>query len=426
MHEDTVVQIKYDIIAGELTQEEIGDKYGVSRSVVSNIATARSYKEVGPSMTPFKIKTNQRRSLSVEEQNVSLIGQLANVTVERNKLRRQLKSVAQDKASIDLILEQLAPNVGAIPSPGRLTLPKRPKGSVEETLVLVLSDTHLDEVVTPQEVEGLENFNFIVGARRCENLIESTLKFTQETLGNFRFKRLVIFGLGDYGSFAIHDHTKDSFFGDVHRNCLAIGQLFGCMIAELAPYFEVVDVYNITGNHGRMTEQYGYGKKDAAANYDDLTMRITELHCREITNVKFHFPEGMSAIVDVEGYNFHLSHGHTQKGGAAAWGRAKRMSQTLLPLHGGTIDYVVQGHYHTAGLVSVSGGATLIGNGALLACDQYSLQSLGEASQPSQYIFGVHKDRGVTWRLPVQVSSQDDVNGPQRYDLPCLRDWDHV
>ena len=422
MTEKEVISIKEALIEGVLTQKQIADEFGTSRSTVSNIATGRVYKNVGPGMVPQKIQGGQMRSKSIEEQNIALMGALENLRDERNLLRRQLKTAAKKSSDV---LSTVAAEVTPIKPPRRIKK-RSAKSTIDETLVMVLSDTHLDEVVTREEVEGLEEFNYIIGARRCEVLVEDTLRFTQETLKNFRFKKLVIFGLGDYGSFSIHDHTKESFFQDVFRNSIAIGQLFANMFSELSPHFDDIEVHNITGNHGRLTAQSGYGKRDAAANYDDLVMRITEMQCSQHDNIKFCYPEGVSAIVDVEGYNFHLSHGHTKGGGSAAWNRAKKLSQTLIPLHGGTIDYMVSGHYHTSGLVTVSGGATLIANGALLACDQFSLQALGEASQPSQFIFGVHKNRGVTWRLPIQVATQDESNGPQRYDLPCLRDWDHV
>jgi hypothetical protein len=70
--------------------------------------------------------------------------------------------------------------------------------------------------------------------------------------------------------------------------------------------------------------------------------------------------------------------------------------------------------------VRVSGGATLIGNGAFLACDSFSYQSLQESGEPCQLIFGVHKCRGVTWRLPIKLRTEAEKNGPQRYQLPML------
>jgi transcriptional regulator with XRE-family HTH domain len=417
MLQQDVQKIKQLLLENKLTQKQIGETFGVSRSLVSDIATNRSYREVEPILRPRKIPGGQVKHLNLETQNIALLGQLANARDERNLLKRQVKAASKRLAVVDGIVEQLAPVIQPIKPIKPVKLPRIEGKVIDETLVLLLSDSHCDQVITPEEVDGLEDFDFPVAARRAEVLVEELLKFAMVSLKNFRFKKLCILGLGDYTSGQIHGAHQRSYFGDQFTNDLAIAQLFSQMFVELAAHFETVEVLSVVGNHGRLTEKIEFHKESVAANHDTLIMKIAEVHCAAIKNIKFEFPAGLSTIKEIEGFNFFCHHGHGKKGSGETWARAKRKSQTIVPLHKGAVHYFVSGHFHTEGIVTVSGGACMIGNGAWPGCDQYSYQNIDEAGTPSQTIFGVHKRNGVTWRLPLQLRTEDEKAGPTRYQI---------
>jgi len=207
-----VKAIKELLLENKLTQKEIGAKFDISRSMVSEIATNRCYKEIEPLLQPRKIPGGQPKHLNLETQNVALFGQIENLRQERNLLKRQLKAASKRISVVDGIVEQLEPIIQPI-KPLKKFKPKvQGRDTIDETLVLMLSDTHCDQVVTPDEVDGLEDYDFRVSARRAEVLIEEMLKFTKESLNHFRFRKLVIMGLGDYTSGQIHDAHIRSYF----------------------------------------------------------------------------------------------------------------------------------------------------------------------------------------------------------------------
>ena len=412
-----VTKVKQLLVENKQTQKQIGETFGVSRSLVSDIATNRSYRDVEPILRPRKIPGGQVKNLNLETQNLALLGQLANTRDERNLLKRQLKAASKRLAVVDGIVEQLSPIIQPI-KPLKPFKPSKITGkAIDETLVLMLSDSHCDQVITPEEVDGLEDFDFPVAARRAEVLVEELLKFALVSLQNFRFKKLVILGLGDYTSGQIHNSHIRSYYGEQFTNDLAIAQLFSQMFVELAAHFEEVEVLSVVGNHGRLTEKIEFHKESVAANHDTLIMKIVEVHCANIKNISFEFPAGLSTIKEIMGWNFFCHHGHGKKGSGETWARAKRKSQTIVPLHKGAVHYFCSGHFHTEGQVTVSGGATMLGNGAWPGCDQYSYQNIDEAGTPSQTIFGVHERNGVTWRLPIQLRTEDEKAGPTRYQI---------
>lgn len=418
MNHDNVKQVKQLLLDNELTQQEIGSRFGVSRGTISNIARNKQYRDIEPRLQSMRIPGGQTKHLNLETQNLALFGQLENTRQERNLLKRQLKAATKRTAIVDDVIEQLTPIIKPLKAVKPVTLKSKAGVKViDETLVLMLSDNHCDQVVTPEEVDGLEDYDFPTSVRRHEVLVEELLEWTQNSLQNFSFRKLVIFGLGDYTSGEINGHVNRSYFGDQFTNDLAIAQLFSQVFRELSAYFEEVEIVSITGNHGRLTTKVEFTKEAVAANHDTLIMKIAEVHLQNCGNIKFEFPSGLSTVKDVEGWNFFLHHGHGKKGSSETWARAKRKSQTIVPLHRGAVHYFCSGHFHTEGQVQVSGGATMLGNGAFLACDQYSYQNIDEAGEPSQTIFGVHAKNGVTWRLPIKLRTKDEKKGPQRYEV---------
>lgn len=415
MDQADVKKIKELLLENKLTQKEIGEHFGKSRSLISDIATNRVYRDVEPILQPRRIPGGQQKHLNLETQNLALMGTIANLRDERNLRNRQLKAATKRMAVVDSIVEQLLPVIQPLKPLQRL--PMKKGKLIDETLVLLLSDNHCDQVVTPEEVDGLENYNFPIAARRHEKLVDSLLKWSQVSLSNFRFKKLVICGLGDYTSGEIHGAVHRAYFESAYESDLATAQLFAQMFTELSPHFEQIEVVNIVGNHGRLTDKIEFHKESVSANHDTLIMKIAEVHCKNVPNIKFEFPAGLSTIKEIEGWNFFLHHGHGKKGSNETWARAKRKSQTIVPLHKGAVHYFCSGHFHTPGDVSVSGGATMLGNGAFLACDQYSYQNIDEANEPSQLLFGVHAKNGVTWRLPLRVRASDESEGPKRYQI---------
>lgn len=406
LSEKIVNKIKDDLILGRLTQQEIADKYStdtksISRSLVSDIATGRAYADVGPSMEIPKGRHEGRLQRTPEQHNLYLLGENKRLREQWNRAARQVELSARHTYTIDYFINELSSVVSPLKRAPVKTYKPKKKDGICESAVLMLSDLHADSVVLPEEVDNLESYNFPTAVARGNKLVAEVAKWCNRSLNNFDFDELVIFGLGDYTNGTIH--ASENYFGDQFTADLAIGEFIGNMVTELSSHFPKVRFCNVTGNHGRMTQRIEFDKKNVRHNHDTLIAKIAEMYCRNLDNVHFWFPDSLSSIVKVKGYSFHLSHGHGKRAASAIWSRAEAASAKTRSLHGGGIDYFCSGHYHTPGDVQVSGGATLLANGAFLACDQYSYQSLQEAGEPSQTLVGVHANNGVTWRLPIKL-----------------------
>ena len=72
-----------------------------------------------------------------------------------------------------------------------------------------LSDGHHDQVVRPEEVGGLEDYNFPVSCCRAERYVDTVVEWTQDTLApKFYFPVLWVLAYGDYTSGEIHGRAS--------------------------------------------------------------------------------------------------------------------------------------------------------------------------------------------------------------------------
>jgi transcriptional regulator with XRE-family HTH domain len=413
LNKESVAQIKRELIEGKLTQEEIGAKYRVSRSVISDIKCNRVHKKVAPADA----------TATEDAQLFKLAAEVVHLREERNDAKRQLKNAAKTQGLFAAIVEEMDERVTPIPPQPRVSKSNY-SGKVKqktEHLVMHLSDGHHDQVVTRDDTGGLERYDFKVSMCRAEKLIDTTLDWTQNILAQsgFKFPSLTVLAYGDHTSGEIHGAAGRSYFRNCFKNCHAIGQLHALMYRDLAPHFDAVNIIYVPGNHGRRSTKKDY--HGAHDNWDYLIAATAKQYCREFDNVNFSIPNSFSANVDIGGVGFHISHGDDVRSqlGIPWYGLEKRKHR-LMALEGVRdgvpIQYYCCGHFHRPGTTTEINGELLI-NGAWPATDAFAYNALGGFTEPTQLIHGVNKKYGITWRLPVKIRSPYEDEGPQRYRL---------
>lgn len=320
----------------------------------------------------------------------------------------------------DILREELATHCKAFPPlPAQSPVTVQDKvPTIEEDLVMHISDEHADQVIMPHQVNGLEEYNLNVALRRAEVYVDSVIKFTQETLKNYKFKRLWVLKYGDHVNGEIHKGTESSTLRNSFANAIAVGQMHALMVRDLAPYFEKVTVVSIPGNHGRTDVHKDY--HNALRNLDYLVHEVAAMRCSELKNVEHIIPDSFSVNIEINGYNFNISHGDDISGNAGTpWYGIERRNNRLQAIHsaqGRQIHYKVMGHFHKSSMVQDHTGESIT-NGSWKATDEYLYNKVGGYAEPVQWIHGVHADHGVSWRLPVHLKTAGDAKGPTRYKL---------
>lgn len=426
LSENKVREIKADLVDG-LSQPEIAKKFKISRGAVSDIARGRRHRKVPwpeGSEPPVKMAGGQRKPVKqhdpTDDRIMELEAEVLHLREERDLARKTARVTSKQHGIFKAVVKEMDQRVTpykALPLERDL---KPRKDTIEEHVVMHLSDGHHDQIVTPGECAGLEEYNFQISCRRAETYVDTLLDWTQKTLSpRFNFKCLTVLAYGDHTSGEIHGHVSRSYFRNQFHNCFAIGQLHALMYRDLAPHFDQVNVIYLPGNHGRRSV-----KKDfhgAHDNWDYLVAEIARLHCKGMDNVQFAIPDAFSVNIDINGVGFNLSHGDDIKGhqGIPFYGMVRRQKGLIAlgAAQGGPrVRYYCMGHHHVSASLADIDGELLV-NGSWIGTDSYAYNSFAGYREPKQWIHGVNPKKGITWRMDVQLRTKDEAKGPKRYKV---------
>ena len=418
-------------IADGAKQTEIGRQFDISRSVVSDIATGRLHKNVewpGGAPPAPRRAGGQHKNIPdydpTDKKVLELEAEIVHLTEERNRERQKVKAGAKIAGLFKAItaeMEQRIKPFAALPA----AVDFRRKAEITEHVVLHLSDGHHDQVVRPEEVGGLEEYNFPISCCRAERYVDTVVEWCHDTLApRFAFPVLWVLAYGDYTSGEIHRACERSYYRNQFKNCLAIGQLHALMYRDLAAHFEQVNVLYLAGNHGRRTPKKDYlGAHD---NWDYLVGEVARLHSRDLGNVHFTIPDAWSANVNINGVGFNVSHGDDVRSNLGIpWYGMTRRQKGLIALGAAAgaqrCRYFVVGHHHAASTLSDVDGELLV-NGSWVGTDPFAYNALSGYREPAQWIHGVNVKHGITWRMNVKLRHENEKSGPKRYRIDGGRD----
>lgn len=408
---------------------EVAKQSGISRKKIQDIAKLiregadpqeiindNMHREAGIGTTAKKDDLTDKEIGAV---NI-LEGKLNIRNDEIRTLRRQLKVAQQSAVQFDAVIQQVSELIDPFdPPPAHWK--KLPKGRIKESAVLHLSDGHHDSVIEPHKVQGLERHDFNIAMSRGEYLVDTLINFTQNDLPTYQFDELWILAYGDHTQGEIHKSVKYTHFGNMFKNSLAIGAFHAQMFRDLSAWFPTIKVLYLSGNHGRRADVAKKDYQQAQDSWDYLIGSIAKSHCSNLSNVEFVIPDSFSAVVNIQGKNFCVFHGDDIKGWAGIpWYGIERKTRRLTALnaaHDHKVDYYCMGHFHALATQAALKGETFI-NGSWVGCDPFSFNALSGYNEPMQLLHGVHREHGVSWRLPIKLKQPSELTGSSRYICP--------
>jgi regulator of replication initiation timing len=335
------------------------------------------------------------------------------------QLKRKLKLSYRDNSILELLTDEMKDFITPIsPLPSIIDVSKNQEAENVEHLVMHISDQHADQVVIPSHVGGTENYNLTVALCRAEKYVETTLDFTRNMVSR-SFPVLWMLFYGDHVSGEIHGAEPKSFYRNMFRNSIAVGEMNALMIRDLAPFFRQINILCLPGNHGRRSIKKDY--EGARNNWDYLVFETMRMLTKEITNLQIMIPDCYSYNVDINGYGFSIFHGDDILSyNSLPWYGIERKTRRLTALNssiGKTVQYYVFGHFHKSTMMQDLNGETII-NGSWVATTPFLYERFSSYSEPYQWIHGVHPRHGITWRLPVNLRDQKKEKiGPDRYSI---------
>lgn len=329
------------------------------------------------------------------------------LTIELNKTRRQRDSAVHQQVAVERTNETLRRALDVVESveTTRLNPPtwltKAPSGKNNATVVAMLSDTHFDEVVDPDEMDGLNKYDRRIATMRLELWTQNVIHLTRNYLSGVQYDGIVVMLGGDLFSGDIHEELAQTNEDSMLGSLLYWSEQIGAAIELFGQEFKKVHVMAVPGNHGRMSRK-PRAKLRARTNFDWLLSKMLERHFTGRKNITFDVPDSADCLVNIYGWGHLLTHGDQASGGGGIGGiwppvmrlRARKLtrySDTGRPFH-----TLWMGHWHQ--YISTP---SLIVNGSMKGYDEYAMINNFGFEVPQQALAIVTPQHNVTFQCPV-------------------------
>jgi hypothetical protein len=269
------------------------------------------------------------------------------------------------------------------------------------TPIVMLSDTHFDEVVNPDEMEGLNAYNREIAVMRLERWSQNVVKLARNYLAGLQYDGIVVMLGGDIFSGDIHEELAETNEDTMLGSLLFWSEQIAAALDLLQREFRQMHVASVMGNHGRMTRK-PRAKLRARTNFDWLLSKMVQRHFRDNSKMTFDVPESADVLVRVYDHGQLMTHGDQVNGGGGIGGiyppvmrlRARKQQRHLQV--GSSFETLWMGHWH-----QYLSTPSLIVNGSLKGYDEYAMVSNFAFEQPQQAFAIVTPERGVTIQAPV-------------------------
>lgn len=275
------------------------------------------------------------------------------------------------------------------------------------------SDWHYGEVVSLAETGGANEFNRDIARQRVRALVESSIRLAR----GFAFREdhsappgIVVAINGDLISGDIHDELRET---NEAPPFVCVDDLFGMLvwsIDQLKDQFGKVFVPCTVGNHGRSTLK-PRSKNRVFLSYEWNLYRSLQRHYQNDPKVSVLVADGADLLYKVNGWRVFQTHGDALgvKGGDGIIGALGPIARGAIKIRdsevkiGKDFDYLIMGHWHQDLWI----GNTVV-NGALIGYNGFARLVLrARPARPSQQIWFMHPEHGMTARLPVYVDKAE-------------------
>lgn len=327
---------------------------------------------------------------------------------EIGELRRQTRDLSLELAKhreLNSLISELSKKRPAIPE---WMKPSRSDTQDRAIITAILSDTHFDEIVHPEQINYVNAYNRAIAQARLKRFFENTLLLSTEYINGIKIDGLVLPLLGDILSGNIHEELRRTNEATVLEGVLFWSTEISAGIKLLLERFPQIFIPCVVGNHGRL-DQKPVAKFRAQENFDWLLSHLIARNFEGVKEVQFCVSESSDTRWEVYGTRYQATHGDQFRGGSGIAGmlsplmigdhrKRKREMATNTPY-----DYLVMGHWH-----QLAHFKNIIVNGSLKGYDEWASQMNFDFEPPQQAFWLTDPKWGITIKAPVHVLGGDE------------------
>ena len=321
-------------------------------------------------------------------------------------LKKELKELHEDVRNIEKVKEQLfgiKDPVEGIPGWLQIKNSLANSSNVTGIPVVMVTDWHIGEVIDSSGVDGLNSYDPNIAMERLGKLTHKTVNLLTQHMVKPDYPGIIVCLGGDLVSGDIHDELVSTNGCTTYEAIQYAFSGLTNMIKEFKAAFGNVVVFSVPGNHGRSTKK-PWAKHMAKTNADWLIASLLEREFTDDGNVDIVNSANESLAFSVYGTKFNLTHGAQYRGGHGFLGSAAPIlrgnikRKAALSSSGREYDIMLMGHHHTyVALQNVICGGSIVGYSEYAKVNDFPYEP------PTQAMFVVHPDHGITFNLPAYL-----------------------
>lgn len=311
------------------------------------------------------------------------------LAAELNDLRKRVNKQRSLDVQAERVLLQIQDTIR--PAEPLYTAPApAPPGKKRHVQALILSDLHCGEVVVPEAVNGLNEFNWDVLVQRITSIEKSLLSFQRAR--PYPVDELQIWLLGDNLSGNIHEELAETNEFGVAEQAWRVGILLAQFIERLVPHFPRIVVKGVAGNHPRVGKPHS--SKQVFDSFDWLGYMLIATHLAKYDSVSCDFPRSGFTVAEIAGLKILLWHGDGVRSSmpGVPWGGVMRRWNELRKQYAQRdiyLDGLAVGHFHQANVVQ----GQIFMNGSVIGLNEYGLKNFGSGERPTQLLLTFQPDK---------------------------------
>lgn len=320
--------------------------------------------------------------------------------------RSRAQILERDLADAEHMVEQLAGLHGMnVSVPEWLMAPEGPKG--HSVVGCLVSDVHMGEVISADEVLGINAFDPAICEARLKRYFEAAVVVGDRWSSDTDCKGVLLTLAGDLISGDIHEELRITNALTSLEQVTAVVGVLEAGIHTLLDACPRVHVVGVPGNHGRTTMK-PTAKLYARLSYDMMACGMLAKRFEGDTRVSWQFGESTDQITPVFGQTILTTHGDKigTKGGMGFAGPdlpivrgAKKIREQQAAV-GWSHALVQFGHYHWS---TNPANGRVLGNGSVPGYSEYASDLRAVVEPPQQWLYLLHSKWWLRERAPIQL-----------------------
>lgn len=335
-----------------------------------------------------------------------LARELERVRSERNTARAAHRQAEKDVERLSADVEKLtALDLISVETP-KWGKPKKRNGKNEATALIMLSDLHLDEVIDPAEVAGMNAYNREIALQRLQRCADGAIRLGKELMAGFDITNAVVIFGGDMVHGNLHDNAEWNETPSVIATVDYWADHLAKFLDTIASAFGPTHVTSVVGNHGRNTNK-PRTRGRVQDSFDHHLTRLVQRHYRDDSRFSWNVPMSADAYVNVYDHRLLVTHGDQARGGSGISGlftpialldsRKRKRDASF----GRAYDHLLMGHWHQY----IRGNGFTV-NGSLCGVNAYAYLGNFGYEPPAQAFGIITPEHGMTIEAPIYCSDR--------------------